>query len=73
MSEYLKMLHEIEAKKEDLEKRITEIVGIEVAKFQSENRLAVKDVYISLSDNSSLGEPKQYLVTGTSIDLDYKP
>ncbi|BAP36681.1 hypothetical protein [Acinetobacter guillouiae] len=73
MSEYLKMLHEIEAKKEDLEKRIAEVVGIEVAKFQTENQLAVKEIYISLTNTACMAEPKQYSVTGASVDLDYKP
>lgn len=73
MSEYLKMLHEIEAKKEILEKRINELVQVEIEKFQAENELPVKDVYISLSDVTDLGEPKRYIVTSVSVDIDYKP
>lgn len=73
MSEYLKMLHEIEAKKEILEKRINELVQVEIEKFQAENELPVKSVYISLSDVTGLGEPKRYTVTSVSVDIDYKP
>lgn len=73
MSEYLKMLHEIEAKKEILEKRINELVQVEIEKFQAENELPVKDVYISLSDVTGLGELKRYIVNSVSVDIDYKP
>lgn len=73
MSEYLNMLHEIEDKKAELEKSIADLVGAEIAKFQSENSLAVKSVYINLTNVTSVGDPKRYIVTGASIDLDYKP
>lgn len=73
MSEYTKMLHEIEAKKSALEARIVQVVSEEIAKWQSENSLAVQAVYIDLVDEQTLGSPKKYIVTGASVDIDYKP
>lgn len=67
------MLHEIEAKKEDLEKRIADLVGAEVDKFQSENGLAVSSVYIDISNVTEVSGPKRFVVTGVVVDLDYKP
>ena len=40
MSEYLKMLHEIEAKKNEFEKSLADVVAVELEKFQQENQLA---------------------------------
>ncbi|MEK5750818.1 hypothetical protein V3519_02055 [Acinetobacter variabilis] len=73
MNKYTEMLHEIEAKKQDLEQRITAVVQAEISQWQQENNLPVREVYIDLQDVSTMGEPKRYEVTGTSIDLDYKP
>ena len=73
MNKYTEMLHEIEAKKQDLEQRIAAVVQAEISKWQQENNLPVREVYIDLQDVSTMGEPKRYEVTGTSIDLDYKP
>lgn len=73
MNEYIKMLREIEAKKKDLETRIAQIVGEEVAKWQLENKLAIQTVYIDLADERSIEGPKKYIVTGASVDIDYKP
>lgn len=73
MNKYTEMLHEIEAKKQDLEQRIAAVVQVEISQWQQENNLPVREVYIDLQDVSTMGEPKRYEVTGTSIDLDYKP
>lgn len=73
MNKYTEMLHEIEAKKQDLEQRIAAVVQTEISQWQQENNLPVREVYIDLQDVSTMGEPKRYEVTGTSIDLDYKP
>ncbi|TSH74890.1 hypothetical protein E2K73_07715 [Acinetobacter sp. RF15A] len=73
MTEYQKMLHEIEAKKQELEQRIAAVVQAEVSKWQQENSLPIREVYIDLQDVSAMGEPKQYEVTGTSVDIDFKP
>lgn len=73
MNEYTKMLHEIESKKSDLEQRISNLVGEEIAKWQAENQLAVQSIYVDLNQEHSLGSAKKYIVTGVSIDLDYKP
>lgn len=73
MNKYTEMLHEIEAKKQDLEQRIAAVVRAEISQWQQENNLPVREVYIDLQDVSTMGEPKRYEVTGTSIDLDYKP
>ncbi|MBP8005309.1 MAG: hypothetical protein KAZ18_00155 [Acinetobacter sp.] len=73
MNEYTKMLHEIESKKTDLEQRISHVIGEEVAKWQAENQLAVQSLYVDLTPEHSLGSAKKYIVTGVSVDLDYKP
>lgn len=73
MTEYQKMLHEIEAKKQELEQRIAAVVQAEVSKWQQENCLPIREIYIDLQDVSAMGEPKQYEVTGASVDIDFKP
>lgn len=73
MSEYLKMLHEIEAKKQELEQRIALVVQAEISKWREENNLPVQSVYIDLASAHAMGEPKQYDVVGVSVDIDYKP
>lgn len=73
MTEYQKMLHEIEAKKQELEQRIAAVVQAEVSKWQQENSLPIREVYIDLQDVSAMGEPKHYEVTGASVDIDFKP
>ncbi|MFW2055745.1 hypothetical protein [Acinetobacter haemolyticus] len=73
MNEYTKMLHEIESKKADLEQRISNLIGEEIANWQAENQLAVQSIYVDLFQEHSLGSAKKYIVTGVSIDLDYKP
>lgn len=73
MSSYLEMLHEIEAKKEDLESKIAQAVAKEIALFQSENDLPVKDIYVSLVDVTTVDEPKRYTVSSVSVDIDFKP
>lgn len=67
------MLHEIEAKKEELESKIAQAVSKEIALFQSENDLPVKDVYVSLIDVTTVDEPKRYTVASVSVDIDFKP
>jgi hypothetical protein len=73
MTEYQKMLHEIEAKKQQLEQRIAAVVQVEVSKWQQENSLPIREIYIDLQDVSAMGEPKHYEVTGASVDIDFKP
>lgn len=73
MNEYQKMLHEIEAKKQELEQRIAAVVQAEVSQWQQENSLPIREIYIDLQDVSATGEPKHYEVTGASVDIDFKP
>lgn len=73
MNEYQKMLHEIEAKKQELEQRIAAVVQAELAQWQQENSLPIRQVYIDLEDVSAMGSPKLYEVTGASVDIDYRP
>lgn len=73
MNKYTEMLHEIESKKQDLEQRIAAAVQAEISQWQQENNLPVQNVYIDLTQATLMGGPKRYEVTGTSIDLDYKP
>ncbi|WP_436913584.1 hypothetical protein [Acinetobacter schindleri] len=73
MTEYQKMLHEIEAKKQQLEQRIAAAVQAELSQWQQENSLPIREVYIDLQDVSAMSEPKQYEVTGASVDIDFKP
>jgi len=73
MNEYQKMLHEIEAKKQQLEQRIAAAVQAELSQWQQENSLPIREIYIDLQDVSAMGEPKQYEVTGASVDIDFKP
>ena len=73
MNEYQKMLHEIEAKKQQLEQRIAAVVQAEVSQWQQENSLPIREVYIDLEDVSTMANPKRYEVTGTSVDIDFKP
>ena len=48
MNEYQKMLHEIEAKKQQLEQRIAAAVQAELSQWQQENSLPIRGVYIDL-------------------------
>ncbi|HCM31544.1 MAG TPA: hypothetical protein DIC32_08355 [Acinetobacter radioresistens] len=73
MNEYQKMLHEIEAKKQQLEQRIAAAVQAELSQWQQENSLPIRQVYIDLEDISAMGSPKLYEVTGASVDIDFKP
>ena len=73
MNEYQKMLHEIEAKKQQLEQRIAAAVQAELSQWQQENSLPIREIYIDLQDVSAMGESKQYEVTGASVDIDFKP
>ena len=73
MNEYQKMLHEIEAKKQELEQRIAAVVQAEISQWQKENSLPVQSIYIDLTQIHTIGEPKQYEVTGASVDIDFKP
>lgn len=54
MSEYLKMVHEIEAKKEHLECRIAQAVQAEISVWQQENKLVVKGVYLKLTNTDEI-------------------
>ena len=73
MNKYTEMLHEIEAKKQELEQRIKSVVQAEVSQWQQENSVPAQSIEIELSDITSIGEPKRYIVTDASVDLDYKP
>lgn len=73
MNEYQKMLHKIEAKKQELEQRIAAAVQAELSQWQQENSLPIRQVYIDLEDVSTMGNPKRYEVTGASVDIDFKP
>lgn len=73
MTEYQKMLHEIEAKKQELEQRIAAAVQTEVSQWQQENSLPIREVYIDLEDVSAMGRPKRYEVSKVAVDIDFKP
>ncbi|MGV5004826.1 hypothetical protein ACVCFZ_05120 [Acinetobacter variabilis] len=73
MNKYTEMLHEIEAKKQDLEQRIAAAVQAELSQWQQENSLPIREVYIDLQDVSAMGESKRYEVASASIDIDFKP
>lgn len=73
MNEYQKMLHEIEAKKQQLEQRIAAAVQAEVSQWQQENNLPVQAIYIDVVSAHSQGDPKRYEVAGASVDIDFKP
>lgn len=73
MNEYQKMLHEIEAKKQELEHRIAAAVQAEVSQWQQENSLPIREVYIDLQDVSAMGESKRYEVASALVDIDFKP
>lgn len=73
MNEYQKMLHEIEAKKQELEQRIAVVVQAELAQWQHENNLPVQAIYIDVISVHSQGDPKRYVVSGASVDIDYRP
>ena len=73
MNEYQKMLHEIEAKKQQLEQHIAAVVQAEVSQWQQENSLPIREVYIDLEDVSTMGNPKRYEVSRASVDIDFKP
>lgn len=73
MNEYQKMLHEIEAKKLELEQRIAKAVQAEISKWQKENSLPVQNVYVDLVQIQTIGESKTYEVASASVDIDFKP
>lgn len=73
MNEYQKMLHEIEAKKQQLEQRIAAAVQAELSQWQQENSLPIREVYIDLEDVSTMGNLKRYEVSRASVDIDFKP
>lgn len=73
MNEYQKMLHEIEAKKQELERRIAVAVQAELAQWQHENNLPIQAIYIDVISVHSQGDPKRYVVSGASVDIDYQP
>lgn len=73
MTEYLKMLHEIEAKKGAFEQHLAQVINDEISKFYKENQIPIKDVYVTLANVSAMGYSKQYVVSSVSFDLDTKP
>lgn len=73
MNEYQKMLHEIEAKKQELEHRIAAAVQAEISNWQQENDLPVQSIYIDLEQLAEIGQPKRYEIVGASVDIDFKP
>lgn len=66
-------LEEIEIKRQELERHLHDMMGSELQKWQRENKVCISDVNIRLASIHSLGGPKQNIVTGVSVDLDYKP
>ncbi|MFK6255038.1 hypothetical protein [Acinetobacter baumannii] len=66
-------LEEIEIKRQELERHLEDIMSVELKKWQSENKLCVSDVNIRLANVNSLSGTKHNVVTGVSVDLDYKP
>lgn len=73
VNKYTEMLHEIEAKKQQLEQRIAAAVQAELSQWQQENSLPIREVYIDLEDVSTMGNPKRYEVSRASVDVDFKP
>lgn len=73
MNEYQKMLHEIEAKKLELEQRIAKAVQTEISQWQKENSLPVQNVYVDLVQIKTISEAKTYEVASASVDIDFKP
>ncbi|AMX20171.1 hypothetical protein [Acinetobacter pittii] len=73
MNDYQMMLKEIEQKKAQLEQELMQLVSDKVNEWQSENNLPIKSIYIDLADVTSLGGNKKYIVSGASVDIDYKP
>ncbi|OIF57072.1 hypothetical protein [Acinetobacter baumannii] len=67
------LLEEIEIKRQVPETHLEDVMSVELSKWQSENKLCVSDVNIRLANVVSLGGPKHNVVTGVSVDLDYKP
>jgi len=66
-------LEEIEFKRQELECHLEKVMAVELSKWQSENKLCVSDVNIRLANVQSIDGPKHNIVTGVSVDLDYKP
>ncbi|MDV7526376.1 hypothetical protein R4527_01980 [Acinetobacter baumannii] len=66
-------LEEIEFKRQELECHLEKVMSLELSKWQSENKLCVSDVNIRLANVQNKGESKHNVVTGVSVDLDYKP
>ncbi|MFV5376502.1 hypothetical protein [Acinetobacter calcoaceticus] len=66
-------LEEIEFKRQELECHLEKVMSVELIKWQSENKLCVSDVNIRLANVHNKGESKHNVVTGVSVDLDYKP
>ncbi|MDC5320934.1 hypothetical protein OHW49_16905 [Acinetobacter baumannii] len=66
-------LEEIEIKRQELERHLEDVMSVELSKWQSENKLCVSDVNIRLASVDCLAGPKHNVVTGVSVDLDYKP
>jgi hypothetical protein len=73
MNEYQKMLHEIEAKKLELEQKIANVVQAEISQWQKETSFPVQNVYVDLVQVQTIGESKTYEVASTSVDIDFKP
>nr|WP_275661724.1 hypothetical protein [Acinetobacter pittii] len=66
-------LEEIEFKRQELERHLEKVMAVELSKWQSENKLCVSDVNIRLANVHSIAGSKHNIVTGVSVDLDYKP
>ncbi|WP_139851468.1 hypothetical protein [Acinetobacter pullicarnis] len=66
-------LEEIEFKRQELEQHLAEVMSRELTEWQRKNCLCVQDVNVRLASNHSLGSAKTNIVTGVSVDLDYKP
>ncbi|MDO7402789.1 hypothetical protein Q5X39_17930 [Acinetobacter baumannii] len=66
-------LEEIEIKRQELERHLEDVMSVELSKWQSENKLCISDVKIRLANVNSINGPNLNIVTGVSVDLDYKP
>ncbi|EXA86126.1 MULTISPECIES: hypothetical protein [Acinetobacter calcoaceticus/baumannii complex] len=66
-------LEEIEIKRQELERHLEHVMGAELDKWQRDNQLCVSDVNVRLANTQPLGSTKHNLVTGVSVELDYKP
>ncbi|AYA02107.1 hypothetical protein BEN74_03965 [Acinetobacter sp. WCHAc010034] len=73
MSKYLEVIHEIDSKKQELERRIAAAVQSEIYQWQRENSLPIHSISIDLLDVTDIGSPKRRGVSGVSVEVDFTP